>query len=109
MPYPQYTPEEVAQRGEASYERQIRARVEPEHRGQFVVIDIETGAYELDVDDFVATKQALAKRPGAVLYGLRIGSAAAYRLGGGVTVPHRSHDHRPGHGPARSHGASGCP
>jgi hypothetical protein len=87
MPYPQYTPEEVAQRGEAMYERQIRARVEPEHRGQFVVIDIETGDYELDVDDLVATKRALAKRPGAVLYGLRIGSPAAYRLGGGVTVP----------------------
>ena len=55
--------------------------------GQFMVIDIETGAYELDVDDLVATKRALAKRPGAVLYGLRIGSAAAYRLSGGVTVP----------------------
>jgi hypothetical protein len=87
MPYPQYTPEEVAQRGEAIYERQIRARFEPEHMGQFVVIDIETGDYELDIDDLVATKQALAKRPGAVLYGLHIGSSAAYRFGGGVMVP----------------------
>ena len=87
MPYPQYNPEEVARRGEAMYERQIRARVEPEHRGQFVVIDIETGEYELDVDDLAATKRALAKRPGAVLYGLRIGSPTAYRLGGSVMVP----------------------
>ncbi len=87
MPYSQYTPEEVAQRGEAMYERQIRSRVEPEHMGQFVVMDIETGDYEVDVDDLGATKQALAKRPGAVLYGLRIGSAAAYRLGGGMMVP----------------------
>jgi len=87
MPYPQYTPEEVARRGEAMYERQIRARVEPEHRGQFVVIDIETGDYELDADDLVATKRALAKRPEAVLYGLCIGSPAAYRLGDGVPVP----------------------
>jgi len=87
MPYPEYTPDEVAQRGEAIYQGQIRALVEPEHRGQFVVIDIETGDYELDVDDLAATKRALAKRPGAVLYGLRIGSEAAYRLGGGVMVP----------------------
>ena len=87
MPYPQYTPEEVAQRGEAMYEREIRARVEPEHMGQFVVIDIETGDYELDADDLAATKRALAKRPGAVLYGLRVGFPTAYRLGGGVTVP----------------------
>ncbi len=87
MPYSQYTPEEVAQRGEAMYERQIRSRVEPEHMGQFVVMNIETGNYEVDVDDLGATKRALAKRPGAVLYGLRIGSAAAYRLGGGMMVP----------------------
>ncbi len=87
MPYPQYTPDEVAQRGEAMYEQQIRARVESAHRGQFVVIDIETGAYELDADDLAATKRALAKRPGAVLYGFRIGSPTAYRLGGGVMVP----------------------
>ena len=52
-----------------------------------MVIDIETGDYELDADDLAATKRALAKRPGAVLYGLRIGSPAAYRLGGGVMVP----------------------
>ena len=87
MPYPQYTPDEVAQHGEAIYERQIRARVGPEHQGQFVVIDIETGDYELDVDDLAATKRALAKRPGAMLYGLRIGFPAAYRLGSGVMMP----------------------
>ena len=87
MPYRQYSPEEVAARGEALYERQIRARVETEHRGQFLVIDIETGDYEIDSDDLVATKRALAKRPTAVLFGLRIGSPTAYRLGGGVTLP----------------------
>ena len=77
MPYPQYTPDEVAQRGEAMYERQIRARVEPEHQGQFVVIDIETGDYELDVDDLAATKRALAKRPCCALW-------TTHRLPGGV-------------------------
>ena len=55
--------------------------------GQFVVIDIESGEFELNVDDLLATKLALAKRPGAVLYGVRIGSSAAYRLGGGMAVP----------------------
>ncbi len=87
MPYRQYTPKEVAQRGEVLYEQQIRARVESKHLGQFVVIDIETGDYEIDADDLLATKRALAKRPKAVLYGLRIGSPAAYRLGRGVKAP----------------------
>jgi hypothetical protein len=45
------------------------------------VVDIETGDYEIDADDLAATKRALAKRPDAILYGLRIGYHAAYRLG----------------------------
>ena len=89
MPYRQDTPAEVAQRGEAIYEHQIRVHLAPEHTGKFVVIDIETGDYELDADDLAATKRALAKRPEAVLYGLRVGFPAAYRLGGGVAVSQR--------------------
>lgn len=82
MPYAHYTAEEVAARGEALYEQRIRAQVEAAHTGEFVVVDIETGDYEIDADDLAATKRALAKRPEAVLYGLRIGSLTAYRLGG---------------------------
>ncbi len=50
------------------------------------MVDIETGEYEVDQSDLVATKRALAKRPDAVLYGLRIGYPTAYRLGGPFTV-----------------------
>ena len=82
MPYTQYTAEEVAARGEALYEQRIRPHVEATHQGKFVVVDIETGDYEIDADDLAATKRALAKRPDAVLYGLRIGYPTAYRLGG---------------------------
>jgi hypothetical protein len=82
MPYAHYTAEEVASRGEALYEQRIRPQVEAKHKGQFVVVDIETGDYEIDADDLAATKRALAKRSDAVLYGLRIGYPAAYRLGG---------------------------
>ena len=82
MPYTHYTAEEVAARGEALYEQRIRLYVEATHQGNFVVIDIETGDYEIDADDLAATKRALAKRPDAVLYGLRIGYPTAYRLGG---------------------------
>ena len=82
MPYAYYTAEEVAARGEALYAQWIRPHVEATHRGKFVVVDIETGAYEMDADDLAATKRALAKRPEAILYGIRIGSPTAYRLGG---------------------------
>lgn len=86
MPYADYTPEEVSACGEKIYQERIRAEVEVEHKGEFLVVDIETGAYEIDRDDLLATKRAIAKRPQAVLYGLRIGYPTAYQLGGRFTV-----------------------
>jgi hypothetical protein len=73
--------EEVVQRGQELYERQLRAKVEAENRGKFLVLDIETGQYEIDAEDLAASKRLLARLPGAVLYGVRVGSPAAYRLG----------------------------
>ena len=81
-----YTSKEVATRGKAIYEERIRPLVEAVHRGKFVIIDVETGDFEIDVDDLTATKRALGKHPGAVLYGMRIGYPVAYHLGGRFTV-----------------------
>ena len=86
MPYTNYTSKEVASRGEAIYKKQIRNKVEPKHKGKFLVIDIETGEYEMNADDLVATKRLLAKHPDAVIYGLQIGSPTAYRIGGHSSV-----------------------
>ena len=96
MPYANYSPGEVAARGEAIYAQHIRANVEPQHQGKFLVLDIETGSYEIDEDDLAATKRALARRPGAVLYVLRIGYPTAYRIG--ARLVHNSyHDHGNSH------------
>ena len=86
MPYTNYTSKEVASRGEAIYKREIRDRVDPKHKGKFLVIDIETGEYEMNVDDLVATKRLLAEHPSAVVYGLQIGFPTAYRIGGHFSV-----------------------
>ena len=87
MPYSKYSPDEVASRGEEIYEREIRPRLAPDDRGRFLVIDIETGEYEIDDSDLAATKKALAKRPEAILYGMRIGADAAYRIGSRNLIP----------------------
>ena len=86
MPYTNYTSKEVASRGEAIYRQQIRGKVEPKHKGKFLVIDIETGEYEMSPDDLIATKRLLTKHPSAVIYGLQIGSPTAYRIGGHSSV-----------------------
>ena len=86
MPYPGHTTEEVARRGREIYERHIRREVEPDHAGRFLVVDITTGRYEIADDDLVASDRMLSKNPDAVLYGLRIGQPAAYRIGSGQTA-----------------------
>jgi hypothetical protein len=82
MPDAKYSREEVAARGEAIYDLEIRPKIESQYQGHYLVLDIESGEYEIDQDDLVATKRILARCPDAVLYGLRIGYLAAYRLGG---------------------------
>jgi hypothetical protein len=80
---PRYSKEEFARRGDEIYERDIRPQVEAAHPGQFVAIDIETGAYELDQDDYTATERLLARKPDAQIWLLRVGHLATYRMGGG--------------------------
>ncbi|MCK6483787.1 MAG: hypothetical protein HUU22_04900 [Phycisphaerae bacterium] len=45
---------EVIQRGQAQYEESIRARVDPACAGQFVVVDVDSGDYEVDGDKLAA-------------------------------------------------------
>ena len=73
--------EDVVRRGQELYEQQIQPQVEAENRGKFLILDVETGQYEIDAEDLTASKRLLARVPSAVLYGVRVGSPTAYRLG----------------------------
>ena len=81
MSQPDWTKEEVARRGREIYERDLRSRVEAAHQGQFLVVDVTTGDYEIAEDDLTASDRMMARNPDAVLYGLRIGLGYTYRLG----------------------------
>ncbi|MBA2376322.1 MAG: hypothetical protein M3494_03840 [Actinomycetota bacterium] len=76
--------EEVVRRGREIYEREIRAKVEPEHEGRFLAVDITDGSYEVGESDVEVSGAALGKNPKAVLYLMRVGHPAAYRLGAGL-------------------------
>jgi len=81
MPALQDTGDEVVRRGQEIYERDIRSKVEAGNQGKFLVINIETGEYEMDADDLAAAKRAKARFGNAALFTMRIGHPAAYRLG----------------------------
>ena len=82
----QDTGEEIARRGQALYERTIRAQVEPEHKGKLLVRNLETGEYEMDADDTAALDRAKARFGRAQTFTLRVGYPTAYRLGQRVQV-----------------------
>jgi hypothetical protein len=73
--------QEVAQRGKEIYEREIRAEVEPEQEGRFLVVDVNSGSYALADDELEAFDRAQAKTPEGVLYLIRVGRRAAHRVG----------------------------
>jgi hypothetical protein len=73
---------QTAERGVAIYETRLRGILEPAHNGKYVVIDVETGDYELDADHLAASDRAAAKHPGAPLYATRVGSRSLGRIGG---------------------------
>ena len=85
MPYSDYTPEVIVARGDAIYQ-QRRNEVEPQHNGEFWVVDIDTGDYEIDDKDFVAASRLRVKHPNPVIYCTRIGCRTANPLGFRLSV-----------------------
>ena len=79
---PRYSKEEFTQRGNRIYEESVRAQVENTYPGDFVAIDIETGVWEVNEDDFTAVERLYARVPDAQPYLIRIGQPTAYRIGG---------------------------
>jgi hypothetical protein len=80
-PQPRYSKEEFAQLGDELYEREIRPRLRAEDEGKFVVIDIDTGAYEIDMDELAASDRLLASHPDAQMWLRRVGSRYVRRFG----------------------------
>jgi len=80
---PRYSKEEFARRGDEIYERDLRLHVEAGNEGKFIVFDIETGAYEIDADELVASDRLLARHPDAQVWLRQVGSRYARRFGTG--------------------------
>ena len=65
--------EELARRGQAYYDEHLRETLEPEHDGEFLVLDVESGDYEMDADGMRAIQRARARHPERLFYVLRVG------------------------------------
>ena len=82
MPHPRVSAEEAERRAEEIYSRSLREQVEtPENVGKVLVIDVETGAYEIDDDEVAASDRLLARHPDAQVWLRRVGSRYVRRFG----------------------------
>ncbi len=60
---------------------QIIVKFRADDESKFVVIDIETGAYEIDADEVAASDRLLARYPNAQIWLRQVGSRYARRFG----------------------------
>jgi hypothetical protein len=75
--------EEVARRAKQLYKNSIRQQVETdENIGKIVIIDFESGDYEVDETGLKAARKLSAKHPHSRLFGIRIGYNVAVSFGG---------------------------
>jgi hypothetical protein len=80
---PRYSKEEAARRGDEIYDRDVRAEVEPQHNGEIVAIDLDSGAWEVDPDEITAARRLEARHPDAQIWAVRVGSRYLSRFGAG--------------------------
>ena len=80
---PCYNKEEAARRGDEIYDRDVRSQVEPQHNGEIVAVDLDTGAWEVDPDEITAARRLEARHPDAQIWVVRVGSRYLSRFGAG--------------------------
>ena len=70
----------VRTRAHAIYDAELR-HLEAEHKGKFLVLDVNTGDYEMDAEHVPAALRMLARFPAATeraFFSFRIGYPTAY-------------------------------
>lgn len=71
--------EDIERVGRSMY-KELRSEMEANHWGRMVVIDVNTGDYEIADDDLTATMRLMEKNPDALTWGERVGYPAPYSI-----------------------------
>jgi hypothetical protein len=72
----------LVESGQRLYDERLRGLLEPDHNGEFVAIEPDTGHYFLGDSGLTALRSGRKALPDKLFYLLRVGSEAAYRVGG---------------------------
>ena len=75
-------PDDIVGRGDAIFRDQLEPHIGHVEKGMFVVIDVESGDYEIGERDVEATSRLMERRPAAMTHAVRIGYPTAYEYVG---------------------------
>jgi hypothetical protein len=74
------TLDELAKLGTEVYDLKVRPTLRPEDDYKFVALDVESGEFEIDADDYTAVTRLLARIPEADVWLERAGQPTAYKI-----------------------------
>ena len=75
--------DEIGRQARSLYEQRIRQQVEKEENiGKMVIIDVDTGDFEVDTLGIESARKIRQRHPHAHLFGMRIGYNVAESFGG---------------------------
>jgi hypothetical protein len=77
---PARSPDDLARLGGEVFGRRVRPALRPEDDGKFVALDVVTGDYEIDGDDYAAVTRLRGRRPDADVWLERVGQPTAYQM-----------------------------
>jgi hypothetical protein len=77
---PRRNPEETARLGKEAFDRLVRPKLAPEDDGKFIAIDLDTGEYEIDKEDYAAVMRLRGRMPKADIWLMRAGRRATYKM-----------------------------
>ncbi len=83
MPSTNRTRDELAKLGDEIFDRQVKPSLRPEDEGKFVAIDVESGDFEINEDDYTAVMRLRTRKPTADMWLLQVGYPATCRIGAG--------------------------
>ncbi|MBI3821536.1 MAG: hypothetical protein HY289_02530 [Planctomycetes bacterium] len=79
-----YPKEEIVKRGDAIFEKDVKRHVKGRDPMDYVLIDIETGDYEVDAVHMAAHDRLRGRNPDAQIYARRVGSRVLHHFGGRI-------------------------
>jgi hypothetical protein len=79
-----YPKEEIVERGQAIFEKEVESQLKGRDSMDYVVIDIETHDYEVDGDHLTAHDRLCKRNPDAQVYARRVGSRYIHHFGGRI-------------------------